>query len=58
MSEEKKYEILPGVDLPDMKTIQQAASDFSVSGVSDIKINTPKLYNSVSDGVTERVSAE
>lgn len=58
MSEEKKYEILPGVDLPDMKTIQQAASDFSVSGVSDIKFNTPKLYNSVSDGVTERVSAE
>lgn len=58
MSEEKKYEILPGVELPDMKTIQQAASDFSVSGVSDITINTPKLYTSVSDGVTERATAE
>ena len=57
MSEEKKYEILPGVELPDIKAIQQAASDFSVSGVSDININTPKV-SSFSESVTESVSAE
>jgi len=57
MSEEKKYEILPGVELPDIKTIKQAASDFSVSGVSDIKINTPTV-STVSDGVTSRATAE
>ena len=31
MREEKKYEILPGVELPDYKTIKAAASDFSIS---------------------------
>ena len=57
MSEEKKYEILPGVELPDISAIKQAASDFSVSGVSDITINTPKI-TSVSDGITPRATAE
>ena len=33
MPDEKKYEILPGVDIPDMKTIKDAASDYSASGV-------------------------
>ena len=42
MSDEKKYEILPGVELPDMKSINEAASDFSVSGVNDISIKTPQ----------------
>ena len=42
MSDEKKYEILPGVELPDMKSINEAASDFSVSGVNDIKIKSPQ----------------
>ena len=50
MSEERKYEVLPGVELPDMKTIKDAASDFSASGVNDIQIKTPKpVYTS--DGV-------
>ncbi|MBQ1248023.1 MAG: hypothetical protein IIX95_08325, partial [Clostridiales bacterium] len=35
MRDEKKYEILPGVELPDYKTIKAAASDFSVSDVGD-----------------------
>ena len=42
MSDERKYEVLPGVELPDMKTINEAASDFSASGVNDIQIKTPK----------------
>ncbi len=42
MSDERKYEVLPGVELPDMKSINAAASDFSVSGVSDIQIKSPK----------------
>lgn len=50
MSEERKYEVLPGVELPDMKTIKEAASDFSASGVNDIQIKTPKpVYTA--DGV-------
>lgn len=42
MSEEKKYEVLPGVELPDIKSIQAAASDFNVSGVNDIQFAAPK----------------
>ena len=42
MSDERKYEVLPGVELPDMKTINDAASDFSASGVNDLQIKTPK----------------
>ena len=36
MREEKKYDILPGVEIPDMKKIQEAASDFSISEVGDV----------------------
>ena len=58
MSDERKYEVLPGVELPDMKTIKDAASDFSVSGVNDIKISTPKP-TFTSDGVpADRATAE
>ncbi len=50
MSDERKYEVLPGVELPDMKTINDAASDFSASGVNDLQIKTPKpIYTQ--DGV-------
>lgn len=55
MSEEKKYDILPGVELPDIKSIKAAASDFSVSNVSEVKIDTPKVTFSSdvdSDGFT------
>jgi hypothetical protein len=40
MREEKKYEILPGTEIPDMKKIQEAASDFSVSDVGEVEIRT------------------
>ena len=40
MREEKKYEILPGVEIPDIKKIQEAASDFSISEVGDVEIKT------------------
>ncbi len=35
---ERKYEILPGVKLPDFKTLKEASSDFSETGVEDIDI--------------------
>lgn len=38
MREEKKYEVLPGVEIPDIKKIQEAASDFSISEVGDVDI--------------------
>ena len=38
MRDEKKYEVLPGVEIPDIKKIQKAASDFSVSEVGDVDI--------------------
>ena len=41
--EEKKYEVLPGVSIPDMKTINAAASDFSVSGVEDVNVREQKI---------------
>lgn len=37
MREEKKYEILPGVEIPDIKKIQEAASDFSTSEVGEVE---------------------
>ena len=40
MREEKKYEILPGVEIPDIKKIQEAASDFSISEVGEVEIKT------------------
>ncbi len=36
--EEKKYEVLPGTQVPDIKTILNAASDFSTPGVESIEI--------------------
>lgn len=36
--EEKKYEVLPGVKTPDIKSILEAASDFSNPGVEDLYI--------------------
>ena len=43
MREEKKYEILPGVEIPDIKKIQEAASDFSISEVGDVELRTVTL---------------
>lgn len=57
MREEKKYEILPGVEIPDIKKIQEAASDFSISEVGDVEIKTVTLQP-VIEPIDPGVSAE
>ena len=57
MRDEKKYEILPGVEIPDIKKIQEAASDFSISEVGDVDIKTV-TYEPIESHVTPSVSAE
>lgn len=57
MREEKKYEILPGVEIPDIKKIQEAASDFSISEVGDVEIKTVTLQPVV-EPIAPTVSAE
>ncbi len=54
MREEKKYEVLPGVDIPDIKKIQEAASDFSVSDVGEVELKTVTLQP-VSKAITPAV---
>jgi len=57
MREEKKYEILPGVEIPDIKRIQEAASDFSISEVGDVEIKTVTLQP-IAAAAVPAVSAE
>ncbi len=57
MREEKKYEVLPGVEIPDMKKIQEAASDFSVSDVGEVELKTVTLQP-VARPITSAVSGE
>lgn len=57
MREEKKYEVLPGVEIPDIKKIQEAASDFSVSDVGEVELKTVALQ-SVARSVAAPVSSE
>lgn len=54
MREDKKYEVLPGVDIPDIKKIQEAASDFSVSDVGEVELKTVTLQP-VSKAITPAV---
>jgi len=42
MSEERKFEVLPGVELPDLSAIKSAAADFSTSGMEDFQVKTHK----------------
>jgi len=59
MREEKKYEVLPGVELPDLKTIKAAASDFSISDVGDVAIREFSVEtSSVAAATTAPVSTE
>ena len=58
MSDERKYEVLPGVELPDMKTIKDAASDFSASGVNELQIKTPKPVFTTDGVPADRATAE
>ena len=57
MREEKKYEILPGVEIPDIKKIQEAASDFSISEVEGFEIKAVS-YEPVETHVNPSVSPE
>lgn len=57
MADEKKYEVLPGVEIPDMKTIKDAASDYSASGVEDFAIKNFGVAPA-KPGVTAPVSTE
>ena len=38
---ERKYQILPGVKLPDYKTLKEASSDFEISGLEDVNFKAP-----------------
>ena len=60
MEEKKKYEILPGVELPDMKAIREAASDFSISDVGDVDIKQRPVIESspITEATTPAVSPE
>ncbi len=46
--EEKKYEVLPGVKTPDIKTILDAASDFTNPGVDNVVIKGGDIRKSLS----------
>ena len=54
---ERKYEILPGVKLPDMKELRAASSDFSDTGVSDVDIAALEKVTEATQ-VPERASLE
>ena len=51
---ERKYEILPGVKLPDMKTIREASSNFEESGVDDMTIDSFVNAASAVDAATPK----
>ena len=55
--DERKYEILPGVKLPDYKTLKEASSDFDESGVTDVEIRSMG-YITDSNGVPDRATLE
>lgn len=46
---ERKYVILPGVQVPDMKTMKEASSDFSEPGVGEIEIQMPRTFDTPKD---------
>ena len=43
--ERKKYEVLPGVPTPDIKTILDAASDFTKTGVEGVTVHSDRAAN-------------
>ncbi|MBP5261974.1 MAG: hypothetical protein J6Z43_07605 [Clostridiales bacterium] len=54
---ERKYDILPGVKLPDMKELKAASSDFTEGGVGNIEIDT-KIIGEETNPETERATLE
>ena len=55
--DERKYEILPGVKLPDYKTLKEASSNFDDTGVEDINIRSVG-YITDNNGVPDRATLE
>ncbi len=54
---ERKYEILEGVKVPDFKTLKEASSDFAESGVDDVEIKTQiRTYDPVEAANQDRVN--
>jgi len=54
---ERKYEILEGVKVPDFKTLKEASSDFAESGVEDVEItNNVRTYDAVAASTADRVN--
>ena len=54
---ERKYEILEGVKVPDFKTLKEASSDFAESGVDDVEIMTQiRTYDPVEAANQDRVN--
>lgn len=54
---ERKYDILPGVKLPDMKELKAASSDFTEGGVGEMEIDT-KIIIEETNSETERATLE
>ena len=54
---ERKYDILPGVKLPDMKELKAASSDFTEGGVGEMEIDT-KIIIEETNPETERATLE
>ncbi|MCI1769863.1 MAG: hypothetical protein LKM40_06930 [Mageeibacillus sp.] len=57
MDKERKYELLPGVELPDIDAIKHAASDFSASGIDsvEVKAHAPRI---MPDGHPDAATSE
>ena len=53
---QKKYEILPGVPTPDFKTIVDAASDYSTTGVEGVEVRRVEFEAEESERFTPTVT--
>ena len=53
---ERKYEVLPGVKIPEYKEIVEAASDFSTPGVEDLAIKSQ--FRVLPDGTHDAATRE
>ena len=51
--DEKKYEVLPGVKTPDIKSILDAASDFSNPGVDNVAIKGGDIRKTLAPDKTD-----
>lgn len=54
---ERRYEILEGVKVPDFKTLKEASSDFAESGVEDVEIKpSVHTFDAVAESTADRVN--